>query len=158
MSEQPSAKIEQVGKHIPRAYQDEIFARARFANIIAALETGSGKTLISTLIIKAVCSRTTSIGKKVIFLVPRVPLVEQQKTFISDQTPLRVRGYYGAMNVDAWDVSQWHSEFDLADILVMTGIDPIHWKMFTYEECAILNSSDICKYFNSRILEIRTSK
>lgn len=36
----------------PRAYQIELFERAKDRNIIAVLDTGSGKTLIAVLLLK----------------------------------------------------------------------------------------------------------
>ena len=74
---------------LPRKYQEEIFARAQRGNVIAALDTGSGKTYISTLLIKWVSARDAGQGKIIVFLVPKVALVEQQGDFISRQTPLR---------------------------------------------------------------------
>lgn len=47
--------LRMVGEHLfPRAYQEEIFVEARERNIIAALDTGSGKTLIAVMLIRAV--------------------------------------------------------------------------------------------------------
>lgn len=112
--------VEIVSKLIPRAYQEEVFTRAQSGNVIAALDTGSGKTFIAALLIKWITSLPEMSGKKVVFLVPKVPLVDQQREFLSAQTPLEVRGYIGAMNVDSWDASRWSLEFDKADVLIMT--------------------------------------
>lgn len=113
--------VEDVIKHIPRAYQEELFSYAQRTNVIATLDTGSGKTFIAALLIKWVCSLPSSIGKKVVFLVPKVPLVDQHCDFLTGQTNLRIRGYKGAMGVDEWDESRWRKEFTNADVLVMTG-------------------------------------
>jgi replicative superfamily II helicase len=43
---------EETGATIPRSYQMEMFQKAMSGNVIAVLDTGSGKTLISCLIIK----------------------------------------------------------------------------------------------------------
>ena len=107
---------------VPRAYQEEIFSQACSENIIAALSTGSGKTFIAALLIKWVLAQPSSVGKKAIFLVPNVPLVDQQRDFLAAQTPLEVRGYKGAIGVDGWDKFRWEDEFSTADCLVMTGI------------------------------------
>lgn len=107
---------------ISRAYQEEIFSQACSENIIAALSTGSGKTFIAALLIKWVMAQPLSVGKKAIFLVPNVPLVDQQRDFLAMQTPMEVRGYKGAMGVDSWDKFRWEDEFRAADCLVMTGI------------------------------------
>ncbi|KLO19664.1 hypothetical protein SCHPADRAFT_843134, partial [Schizopora paradoxa] len=115
------ALTDDVTKHVPRAYQEELFHISRRQNVIAALDTGSGKTFIAAMLIKSMCAMPGTSSKKVIFLVPKVPLVDQQRDFLEEQTPLRIRGYKGAMGVDNWDKSTWHKEFDNADVLVMTA-------------------------------------
>ncbi|THH08707.1 hypothetical protein EW145_g2529 [Phellinidium pouzarii] len=115
------ASVDDVVSLIPRAYQEEIFEHARRANVIAALDTGSGKTFIAALLIKWALSQPSAVVKKAIFLVPKVPLVDQQRDFLAAQTPLTVRGYKGAMGVDTWDNHRWSDEFKQADCLVMTA-------------------------------------
>lgn len=61
------------------------------------------------------------LDKKIIFLVPKVPLVDQQANVLMKHTPLRVKGYYGQMGVDAWDRAIWAKEFEENDALVMTA-------------------------------------
>lgn len=63
----------------PRKYQLEILAEARQRNTIAYLETGTGKTLISVLLIKALSAdlRKRNGRKLAAFIVPLVPLVHQ---------------------------------------------------------------------------------
>lgn len=106
---------------LPRRYQEEIFTRAQDRNVIAALDTGSGKTFISTLLIKWIAARDTSLGKIIVFLVPKVALVEQQGDFIAKETPLRVSKCYGATAIDMTDRSGWRKEIEEHDVLVMTG-------------------------------------
>lgn len=113
-----------VAKLVPRAYQEEIFDQARHENVIAALETGSGKTFIAALLIRWIMAQPSQAGKKTFFLVPKVPLVDQQCDFLAEQTPLTVRGYKGAMGLDEWDRARWATEFAQADCLVMTGRMP----------------------------------
>ena len=112
---------EEKTKHIARAYQEEIFDRARRENVIATLDTGTGKTLIAAMLIKWALALPTSIDKKVIFLVPTVSLVYQQRTFLESQIPVRVNTYVCSMNLDGWEKSSWETEFDKSDCLVMTG-------------------------------------
>ena len=107
---------------LPRRYQEEIFVRAQQGNVIAALDTGSGKTYISTLLIKHVAAQTHGRGKIIVFLVPRVALVEQQGEFISRQTSLRVRQFFGATAHEMSDRDSWKNEFDNHDVFVMTGL------------------------------------
>lgn len=106
---------------LPRRYQEEIFSRAQERNVIAALDTGSGKTYISTLLIKWIAARDAGLGKIIVFLVPKVALVEQQGDFIARETPLRVSKCYGATAIDMTDRRGWRREIESHDVLVMTG-------------------------------------
>lgn len=47
----------------PREYQQELYKRASAGNIIAVLETGSGKTLIAILLIKELVLRERQLEK-----------------------------------------------------------------------------------------------
>ncbi|KAG6873367.1 hypothetical protein C0995_016476 [Termitomyces sp. Mi166 len=106
---------------LPRRYQEEVFAKAQAGNIIAALNTGSGKTLISLLLIRWISTLEASKGKVIIFLVPKVVLVEQQGNFIAQNTPLRVIKLHGVLDIDLTDRAQWKKRFDNHDVLVMTA-------------------------------------
>jgi len=90
-------------------------------NIIAALDTGSGKTLISLLLIKWITSLEKSRGKVVIFLVPKVTLVEQQYAYIKKNSSLTVVKLHGAQDLDLSDRAGWRARFEGCDVLVMTG-------------------------------------
>jgi hypothetical protein len=63
----------------PRRYQLEILEEAKKRNIIEYLETGTGKTLISVLLIKALSEELgrEDAKKLTAFVVPLVPLVHQ---------------------------------------------------------------------------------
>ena len=121
----PSAmtvNLDQVSEALlPRRYQEEIFSRAQARNVIAALDTGSGKTYISTLLIKWIATQNAGNGKTIIFLVPKVALVEQQGDFIIRETSLRVSKCYGATAIDLSDRRGWKREIQEHDVLVMTG-------------------------------------
>lgn len=106
---------------LPRRYQEEIFARAQERNVIAALDTGSGKTYISTLLIKWIVTRDAGQGKVAVFLVPKVALVDQQGDFIAKETGLRVSKRYGSTAIDMTDRRGWRTEIEGHDVLVMTG-------------------------------------
>ncbi|KZO95256.1 P-loop containing nucleoside triphosphate hydrolase protein [Calocera viscosa TUFC12733] len=137
MSQPPT--VEEVEQKIPRQYQTEIFEHAQNSNIIAVMDTGTGKTLIAITLIKWITTRLNSTPgeprKVVVFIVPKVPLVEQQRDAISEQTSLIVRGYYGALDVDYWKREQWAKEFNEADVLVMTPrvlydlLSHAHWSI-----------------------------
>ncbi|XP_054712281.1 endoribonuclease Dicer-like isoform X2 [Uloborus diversus] len=109
----------------PRAYQVEILEAALKDNVIACLGTGTGKTFIAVLLIREnlaeVCVPYEEGGKRIFFLVPTVPLVRQQRNTIAMHTNLRVKDYYGDMNVDSWNKDRWISEFTSCEVLVMTA-------------------------------------
>ena len=110
---------------LPRRYQEEIFARAQQANIIAALGTGSGKTFISTLLIKWIASKESCRDKIIVFLVPKVTLVEQQGEFIARHTPLKVLKLHGALHIQMADQVGWKKRLEQHDVFVMTGMIPV---------------------------------
>jgi hypothetical protein len=89
-------------------------------NIIAALNTGSGKTLISILLIKWTASQENAKGKVILFLVPRVTLVDQQAETISKRTPLRVAKLFGSMDIDMNNRAGWKKKIENQDVFVMT--------------------------------------
>ncbi|KAI0373238.1 hypothetical protein BV20DRAFT_963060 [Pilatotrama ljubarskyi] len=131
---------------LPRRYQEEIFVRAQQGNVIAALDTGSGKTYISTLLIKWIAAKDVGQGKITVFLVPKVALVQQQGEFIARQTSLRVRQFSGATAHDMGDREGWKKEFADADVFVMTAqiflnlLTHSHWSMdkvslVVFDEC-----------------------
>lgn len=106
---------------IPREYQKEIFLKAQERNVIAVLDTGSGKTLISALLIKWIAEQEHSQKKVTVFLVPKVPLVEQQSIFIAQHTSLRVAQVHSEVSASVTDRTRWNDLFSQADVLVMTG-------------------------------------
>ena len=106
---------------IPRQYQEEIFQKAQQKNVIAVLDTGSGKTLISVLLIKWIAMQEVSQKKIIVFLVPKVPLVEQQGNFIAQHTALRVAQVHSEISAGVMDRTKWSNLFSQADVLVMTG-------------------------------------
>jgi endoribonuclease Dicer len=109
------------GALIPRQYQEEIFLKAQQRNVIAVLDTGSGKTLISVLLIKWIAEQETSQKKVIVFLVPKVPLVEQQGNFIAQHTGLRVAQVHSDVSAGVMDRTRWANLFSQSDVLVMTG-------------------------------------
>jgi len=110
-----------VANLIPRRYQEEIFCRAQEGNIIAALDTGSGKTYISLLLIKWIALQPSFRGKLIVFIVPKVPLVEQQGNFIAAHTSLRVKQVHGGVALTMLERDRWSQQFAKTDVLVMTG-------------------------------------
>ncbi len=88
--------------------------------MIAALDTGSGKTLIGLLLIKWISTLETSRNKLIVFLVPRVALVEQQANYLCNNTPLRVQRLYGALDIELGDRMRWKARLGRCDVIVMT--------------------------------------
>lgn len=88
--------------------------------MIAALNTGSGKTLIGLLLIKWISALEHSKDKLIVFLVPRVALVEQQAKYIQDNTPLRVLRLAGTLDIELNDRMRWARRLKQCDVLVMT--------------------------------------
>ncbi|KAK2460667.1 hypothetical protein APHAL10511_007137 [Amanita phalloides] len=115
----PTLTPQHIGTLVPRRYQEEVFRRARQDNIIAALDTGSGKTFISLLLIKWIAAQETHENKVIIFLVPRVALVHQQGDYIAKHTSLRVIKLFGVLNLSDRDV--WRQQFRNHDVFVMTA-------------------------------------
>lgn len=89
-------------------------------NVIAALNTGSGKTLIGLLLIKWISTLEASKNKLIIFLVPRVALVEQQANYLCNNTPLRVHRLHGALDIELNDRIRWKMRLERCDVVVMT--------------------------------------
>lgn len=106
---------------VPRQYQKEIFLKAQQRNVIAVLDTGSGKTLISALLIKWISMQASTQKKVIVFLVPKVPLVEQQSNFIARHTALRVAQVHSELSAGVMDRARWSNLFSQSDVLVMTG-------------------------------------
>ncbi|KAF8638830.1 hypothetical protein AX17_001888 [Amanita inopinata Kibby_2008] len=116
-----SSMQQELDNLVPRRYQEEVFLRACKDNIIAALNTGSGKTFISLLLIKWMAAQEESKGKVIIFLVPRVALVQQQGDYIVKNTSLRVIKLFGALDLDLSDRKAWRQRFSEHDVFVMTA-------------------------------------
>jgi endoribonuclease Dicer len=151
--EEESSGCQAAESLLPRKYQEEIFSRAQTENIIAALETGSGKTFISCLLIRWISSIPSGPKEKVIiFLVPKVPLVDQQGDFIAAQTPLRVCKLSGIVGVDMADRRRWQKRFKEHDVFVMTGdLYSLHNVTYTQLCC----SSNILEFIDAFTLEYR---
>ncbi|KAI8617472.1 P-loop containing nucleoside triphosphate hydrolase protein [Chytriomyces sp. MP71] len=106
----------------PRGYQRFIFELAKSRNTIVVLPTGTGKTLISLLLIKHVTERDYASPKKrvSVFLAPHVPLVVQQTTYLRANCGFEVRAYHGDCGCDQWSTRRWEEEIESTNCLVMT--------------------------------------
>ncbi|CAF1126055.1 unnamed protein product [Adineta steineri] len=117
--------IQQEVVSLPRSYQTELMEQAKLENLVICLPTGSGKTYIAVMLIKEMAHETRrSIddgGKRTIFLVKTVALVQQQSEYIRIHTDLKVGKYYGELKVDLWDKERWINEFEQHQVLVFTA-------------------------------------
>lgn len=111
----------------PREYQVELFDRAKARNIIAVLDTGSGKTLIAVLLLRHILSQELedrAIGKKKrisFFLVDSVQLVFQQHAVLKANLNAPMEMFCGNMGCDLWNKEQWEKHFVENDIIVCTA-------------------------------------
>ncbi|KAG5314150.1 DICER Endoribonuclease, partial [Acromyrmex insinuator] len=109
----------------PRAYQIDLYERAVQNNMILYLPTGAGKTYIAVMLLKHLSRDVRKPyqegGKRSIFVVNTVALVEQQSTYIKRHTDLRCKGYSGDMMVDFWMEEEWITEIEEHEVLVMTS-------------------------------------
>ncbi|RMZ89441.1 hypothetical protein DV736_g3349, partial [Chaetothyriales sp. CBS 134916] len=104
----------------PRSYQTEMFEASMKENIIVAMATGSGKTMVARLRIEAELQRTPT--KRIWFTTPNVLLAEQQHRFFCSQLPsYSFRLITGADNVQFWSTQQvWDSALAGQQVVVST--------------------------------------
>ncbi|KZC10938.1 Endoribonuclease Dicer [Dufourea novaeangliae] len=116
---------ENANEFTPRAYQIDLYETAHKQNTIIYLPTGSGKTFIAVMLIKALSADIRKPynegGKHTVFLVNTVPLVTQQSEYIARTTGLACGGYCGDMGVDCWKDAEWAKELQKYQVLVMTS-------------------------------------
>ncbi|KAJ6144524.1 dicer-like protein 1 [Penicillium chermesinum] len=111
----------------PRAYQIELFERAKTRNIIAVLDTGAGKTLIAVLLLKHVLQKELvdrADGKAhrvAFFLVDSVTLVFQQAAVLRNNLDQNIALFYGAMGPDLWDEQTWNEHLKRNMVIVCTA-------------------------------------
>ncbi|KAF9910440.1 Dicer-like protein 1 [Linnemannia zychae] len=112
----------------PRKYQVEVADRALKENVIAVSDTGSGKTLISVMLLKNMVAQArqeakeTGCQRKVaFFIVNKVPLVFQQHAYILNNSDIKAEAICGAMGVDNFNEDRWNSIFEEFEAVVITG-------------------------------------
>ncbi|OHE97620.1 RNase3 domain-containing protein [Colletotrichum orchidophilum] len=104
-----------------RAYQSEMLAESMRQNIVVAMDTGSGKTQVAVLRIRAEIERTSS--KQIVwFLAPTVSLCNQQFEVLKTQIPeVQIKFLSGDDNVDSWSDQQvWDAVLLNVRIVVST--------------------------------------
>ncbi|KAJ3314988.1 hypothetical protein HDV04_004788 [Boothiomyces sp. JEL0838] len=115
-------KYDESNQENPRPYQTELFHKAKESNILAILDTGSGKTMIALLLLRHMASLEpeTGVKKCSIFLVPTIPLVSQQADYIEQNSPLKVKMFHGGTTSSCWDKQFWANEIQEYNVLVLT--------------------------------------
>lgn len=106
--------------HKPRDYQLEMLEESLRRNIIVAMDTGSGKTLIATMRIQAELDRCPQ-HKYIWFCVPSVALAHQQHDSISTAIPaLRSKVLSGSDGCEFWSGRIWDEILLETRLLVST--------------------------------------
>ncbi|KAI9781616.1 MAG: Dicer-like protein 1 [Geoglossum umbratile] len=111
----------------PREYQTELFERAKKKNIIAVLDTGSGKTLIAVLLIRHILDqeledRARGLSPRIVFfLVDSVTLVFQQHAVLKCNLDANIDRFCGDMGCDLWQKSIWEKHFSENMVIVCTA-------------------------------------
>ena len=111
--------------------QTELYQKCVERNTIVCLETGGGKTFIAVMLIKHFSHQLedpeqqsddpndlNNIGKRTIFLVPTVPLVNQQAKAIEMHTNLKVGKFFGE-EFDCYKKEEWLKEMKKYQVFVM---------------------------------------
>ncbi|KAF8165137.1 hypothetical protein B0H34DRAFT_830272 [Crassisporium funariophilum] len=102
-----------------RGYQQEMLDESLHNNIIIALDTGSGKTLIAVLRLKHEMERERT--KISWFFAPTVALCEQQKAVIQAYIPVSVGLVSGSNEPDQWkNAGLWERVLRTHRIMVST--------------------------------------
>ncbi|KAI9662080.1 MAG: Dicer-like protein 1 [Trizodia sp. TS-e1964] len=111
----------------PREYQMELFERAKQQNIIAVLDTGSGKTLIAALLLRHVLNQEhedralNNPPRIAFFLVASVTLVFQQAAVLETNLHEKIDRFCGDMGCDLWSKAIWEKHFKENMVIVCTA-------------------------------------
>lgn len=114
----------------PREYQVELFEKAKNENIIAVLDTGSGKTLIAVLLLRHMLDKELedrAAGKEpklAFFLVPSVALVFQQYTVLGcnlDHKIARLMGGGNGSESNSNEREAWKKHIEKDMVIVCTA-------------------------------------
>ncbi|KFY33349.1 hypothetical protein V494_07693 [Pseudogymnoascus sp. VKM F-4513 (FW-928)] len=125
-----------------RLYQLEMLEASMARNTIVVMDTGSGKTHIAVMRIKAELERCPQ-HKRVWFLAPTVTLCEQQCATLRTNIPyVQTRLLVGSDNVDRWSEQRiWDTVLENIRIVVSThGVlaDALSHGFVQIEELALL--------------------
>ncbi|KAF2796271.1 hypothetical protein K505DRAFT_415880 [Melanomma pulvis-pyrius CBS 109.77] len=129
----------------PRDYQTELYQKAKEENIIAVLDTGSGKTHIATLLLRHILDveledRAKGCPHKIaFFLVDSVNLVFQQTNVLRCGLSQKVEGICGAMGASLWQKSTWDKLFTNNMVIVCTAEVLVQCMMHSFVRMSSVN-------------------
>ncbi|CAJ2514152.1 Uu.00g022710.m01.CDS01 [Anthostomella pinea] len=110
----------------PREYQTELFERAKSKNIIAVLDTGTGKTLIAALLLRHTIAQELEDRdagqppRMSFFLVDKVALVFQQYEVLKANLDHPVEKFTGASGTSTLTPELWNQQFEKKMVIVCT--------------------------------------
>ncbi|CAG8979867.1 hypothetical protein HYALB_00002640 [Hymenoscyphus albidus] len=112
----------------PREYQNELYERAKEKNIIAVLDTGSGKTLIAVLLLRHILAQELEdradgkVKRTSFFLVDSVTLVFQQHRVLKNNlNGMPMDMFCGNMGTKLWDREKWTKILNDNMVIVCTA-------------------------------------
>ncbi|KAF9084442.1 Dicer-like protein 1 [Mortierella sp. AD031] len=112
---------------VPRQYQVELYHKAVKGNVIAVMDTGSGKTLVAVMLIREMLRREREAQrgpdkrKISFFIVNNVPLVYQQAAVIRANCDAEVMMLSGATDTKKFSGGLWEKAFETVDVVVLTA-------------------------------------
>ncbi|KAI1420974.1 hypothetical protein F5Y12DRAFT_790634 [Xylaria sp. FL1777] len=111
----------------PREYQTELFERAKQKNIIAVLDTGTGKTLIAALLLRHVVEqelddrRAGQEHRLAFFLVDKVALAHQQYSVLEANLDFHMESVTGDSGGVIYTREFWSQMIDKKTVVVCTA-------------------------------------
>ncbi|RAR10442.1 endoribonuclease dcr-1 [Stemphylium lycopersici] len=123
----------------PRDYQTELYERAKNENVIAVLDTGSGKTHIATLLLRHILDteldhRAKGSIRKMSFFLVRLHHCHMRARLI-----VNVEGICGSMGASLWSKSTWQSYFERNMVIVCTAEVLVQCMMHSFITMAQIN-------------------
>lgn len=112
---------------VPRQYQVELFRKAEAGNVIAVMDTGSGKTLVAVMLTREMLRREREAQrgpnerKISFFIVNNVPLVFQQAAVIRANCDAEVAMLCGTMDTKKFSEELWKQTYEKVDVVVVTA-------------------------------------
>ncbi|KAI0152527.1 hypothetical protein F4776DRAFT_652761 [Hypoxylon sp. NC0597] len=131
----------------PREYQTELFERAKQRNIIAVLDTGTGKTLIAALLLRYTVEKELedrSAGKPPrisFFLVDKVALVHQQYEVLKANLDHPVQRFHGDLRKTPFTRDFWQQKAEQSMVIVCTAeilLSSLHHSFIKMERINLL--------------------